>query len=113
MNLKKCKVKKFAVGASMPLAVLVLFLFAGCVAAKVTPAGQRVKIIENKPVGCKDLGQVYGSASTGVGYWNSEYARNQIRNRAASRGANIIALDSTTNTNERIALTGEAYRCPE
>jgi hypothetical protein len=79
---------------------------------ELTPEGEKVQITKGEPTGCNSLGDVYGTGNAGVASWNMEYARNELRNETAKKGGNVVSLDSGTNTNGRVDLVGQAYKCP-
>ena len=98
----------------MRILIIVVFgLLVGCSAAKLTPEGEKVRITKGEPSGCEVLGDVYGTGNAGVASWNMEYARNELRNETAKKGGNVVTLDSGTNTNGKVDLVGQAYKCPQ
>ncbi|WP_075182769.1 DUF4156 domain-containing protein [Pantoea sp. 1.19] len=105
---------------------LATLLLAGCSSHHtLTSAGQRVTFTDQKPAGqCQLLGEVTGSQSnwfTGAGGEGSSLrgAANDLRNRAAAMGGNVIygAVSPTENIWSSFApldskMTGLVYRCP-
>ena len=94
-----------------------IFLFAsilamsGCATLTLTPEGEKVRVTKGEPAGCQNLGDVYGKGN-GIPSSNMEYARTDIRNKAALKGANVLSLDSIATTDGVINLVGQAYKCP-
>ena len=97
----------------LQLVIVLSFILTGCSAAKLTPQGEAVRITKAEPTGCQNLGDVYGKGYAGVSSWNMEYARNDLRNQAALKGGNVVSIDTGTNTNGKIDLVGQAYKCPQ
>ena len=116
--------------------ITVVFLaavMAGCAAAPLIPGSERVRITNSEPgKECKFLGDVTGNQGNFfTGPWTSNEnletgARNDIKNKAAAMGGNIVAIltqragqtgsfgqygGSSQQTN--VAVSGNVYRCPE
>lgn len=101
-------------------------LLAGCSNTKeLDAAGQRVTFTDQQPASnCQLLGNVTGSQSnwlTGSGGEGSSLrgAANDLRNRAAEMGGNVIygATSPTQNIWSSFApldskMTGQVYKCP-
>ncbi len=63
------------------------------------------------PKECSEIGTLEGFWN-GDGYEDSANgAKTQLRNEAATRGANIVRLDNTNAAGTR--FTGAAFKCPE
>jgi hypothetical protein len=87
--------------------------------AKLDPAASRVELVTAKPNGCENLGDVSGIARVeGDDGEAAQEARNDIRNKAAAKGATHVELQ-TNNAEEKsgawatsiqVTLTG-AYHC--
>ncbi|AIX72378.1 MAG: DUF4156 domain-containing protein [Mixta calida] len=101
-------------------------LLAGCSTSKdLSAAGQRVTFTDQQPAQtCQLLGEITGSQSnwlSGAGGENSSLrgAANDLRNRAAEMGGNVIygATSPTQNIWSSFApldskMTGQVYKCP-
>ena len=103
------------------IAVLCSFLFtaalSGCATTlsnkgalvRVTSQSEAVKV-------CKYLGQVSSSSSwggfaaTGVGF---ESAMNELKNKAADMGANVLLTQVISNTMGGTKMIGDAYYCQD
>ena len=98
----------------------------GCAATQVMPEAQVVEIVNEKPNSdkCKFLGEIIGSQGnwlTGDFTSNEDLvvgARNELRNKAYSLGANIVYMQDMKNTNAWGSLgttnttaVGKAYKC--
>lgn len=110
------------------LAVIVaagVALLAGCSATPVTQQGARVEIRTDRPTNCKMLGEVVGSqGNVFSGDFTTdrallEGARNDLRNKAAALGANVVQVQSTLNSTHpysagavKSTLIGTAFSCP-
>lgn len=71
--------------------------------------GQGVKLIKSDPDNnCTEAGSVIGRGIT------DEFSKNSIRNEAASRGANLVRLE-TVKTGEGVGViySGTAFKCPQ
>jgi Domain of unknown function (DUF4156)/Short C-terminal domain len=96
------------------LAGFVTWASVACV-TELTGAGQQVRIGKQDPAdGCTELGTVYGS-STGGGYASTEdkmtSAENELRNRAAEKGANYVVMDAIGSGLPGMTISGRAFRC--
>ncbi|MGV3344514.1 DUF4156 domain-containing protein [Enterobacteriaceae bacterium LUAb1] len=104
----------------------IVLLLAGCSNHhKLSDAGQRVRFTDKQPSSqCQSLGQVTGIQSnwlTGTGVENSSLrgAANDLRNRAAAMGGNVIygAVSPSENFWSSFVpldskMTGQVYKCP-
>src|SRR5215471_3622041 len=96
----------------------------GCMAASLSDEGALVAVSRNPaPAGCAPAGYVTGEGGGTFGgeYISNDdligYAMNDLRNKAAERGANYIQQDppqlgSGRGTTTTVTITGTAYRCP-
>jgi hypothetical protein len=101
------------VRASVAVAVLLSLTASGCGRHALLPAGATVRA---SPTGaaaegfdegtCQHLGQVSGTGK------DFENASNDLRNKAAAKGANYVRRDPPT-AGASFAVTGDAYRCDE
>lgn len=88
--------------------------------AKLDPPASRVELVTVNPSGCENLGDVSGIARVeGDDGEAAQEARNDIRNKAAAKGATHVVLQ-TNNSEEKsgawatsiqVTLTGVAYQC--
>lgn len=114
------------------IALFVISL-AGCSANSVQSNATHVRVTNNEPGReCKFLGDITGSQGNFfTGGWTSNSnletgARNDLKNKAANMGGNVVALitqragqtggayggtGSSEQTN--VTLSGNVYRCPE
>ena len=111
--------------ASVTLAIMVGVL-AGCSATPVSQQGARVEITTERPNGCKMLGEVVGSqGNVFSGDFTTdralmEGARNDLRNKAAAIGANVVQMQNSLNATHpysagaiKSTLIGTAFVCPK
>ena len=113
--------------------VFLAAIVAGCAAVPIHPGAVGVRVTNSEPgKECKYLGDVTGSqGGSFAGPWTSNEnletgARNDIKNKAAARGGNVVSLltqragltgssgqygGSFQQTN--VTLTSNVYRCPE
>jgi hypothetical protein len=103
-------------------------LLAACAAIQLNPGAERVRLTNQEPQGCEYLGDVVGTqgnAMTG-GLTSNETlitgARNDIKNKAAAMGGNVVQILTSTagHTSGQNGggmssshLEGVAFRCPE
>ena len=82
---------------------LVALTLAGCAATSVTPQGAAVELVTARPAGCKVIGEVVGKQGnvfSGDFTTNENLmigARNDLRNRAAAMGGNVVHMQDTLN----------------
>ncbi len=91
----------------------------GCgVNPKPTPEGQAVKVVENKPANCKELGKL---DTTGY-HANKEEAKNILLNKVVSMGGNTVRIEEAMNfkyggmvigSNDYYGYVAYAYNCPK
>lgn len=112
------------VGVSF-LAVIAAAFVSGCAAIPTTPEGAKVELVNDKPTGnCKALGEVIGSQGnqfTGDVTSNENLmlgARNDLRNKAAAIGGNVVHVQNLSNTNAwgsagttNTTVVGQVYKC--
>lgn len=106
--------------------LLILFLgclLRGCASSELVdlnPAGQRVQIVKAEPDSekCKFIGDVYGQAKSKDVAEGQLNARNDLKNRAAALGANLVTIDTNAAANAMVwsgrnqfALNGRAFNC--
>ena len=98
----------------------------GCATAALSVAGQRVEVRQQmNQDGCENLGPVFGKGggSFGGSFISDEklmeYATNDLRNKAAAKGANVVVYSThqmAGATHEQgtttATMSGIAYRCP-
>ena len=110
----------------MLLGFSAMMLLAGCSSTnQLDAAGQQVKFTDDKPSShCQLLGQVEGSQST---WWSGNRddgsamrgAANDLRNKAAAMGGNVIYAATSPSQNILSSLApldstmaGQVYKCP-
>lgn len=106
-------------------ACIVAILLAGCSATPVTDAGAAVEIVTARPANCKLVGEVVGSqGNVFSGDYTSDKnlmigARNDLRNKAAAMGANVVQMQNTLNSTHpysagavKSTIVGTAFACP-
>lgn len=110
------------------VAILLPIVISGCAATALKPGAERVKLTNQEPKDCEYLGEIAGSQGNAIsGGWTSndnlaEGARNDLKNKAFEKGANVVHVltsrdgmsigqygGSKTSSN----MEGVAYRCPE
>jgi hypothetical protein len=96
----------------------------GCSTPALSPQASRVAVARTPPPSaCATVGYLVGEGGgTFGGAWISndqliEYAMNDLRNKAAERGADYVMSDppqlgSARGTTSTVTITGTAYRCP-
>jgi hypothetical protein len=110
-----------------PLTALLLAvappLLLGCSTPALTPEAAHVTVTRNAPPPtCTSVAYLVGEGGgTFGGAWISndaliDYAMNDLRNKAAERGANYVQSDppqlgSGKGTTTTVTITGTAYRC--
>jgi hypothetical protein len=109
-----CLVHVFAFGS---------ILLPSCSTPALSPGAARVTVTRNPaPTSCSTVAYLVGEGGgTFGGAWISndhliEYAMNDLRNKAAERGANYVQSDapqlgSGKGTTTTVTITGTAYRC--
>ena len=112
---------KFATSSAVLAIVLGV---AGCSSTKPTTQGAAVEIVTEKPVGCRLLGEVVGSQGNAFsGDFTSDKAlmigaRNDLRNKTAAMGGNMVQVQSTLNGTHPYSagaisstVVGNAFAC--
>lgn len=106
-------------------AAALVVLLAGCAATSVTPQGAQVELVTQRPANCRMLGEVVGSQGnvfSGDFTTNENLmlgARNDLRNKAAAMGANVVQIQDTLNSTHpysagavKTTMVGVAFACP-
>lgn len=108
MNRVKCIAAVFS--------ILFLTIFVSGCATTLTNKGAFVRVT-NQPEevkNCRYLGQITSSSSwggfaaTGLGF---ESAMNELKNKAAEMGADVLLTQVISNTMGGTRMIGDAYRC--
>jgi hypothetical protein len=100
-----------------------------CSTAELSGKGKDIEVVTQLDrKGCKNLGPVYGKGGGSFGgAWISdeklmEYASNDLRNKAAEKGANLVVaqphqMGQTSGqyggSTSTATVTGVAYNCPK
>ncbi|TXI91259.1 MAG: DUF4156 domain-containing protein [Burkholderiaceae bacterium] len=97
---------------------------AGCAAIQVTPQGAAVELVLDKPQACRFVGEAIGSQGnslTGDFTKDSDLlmgARNDLRNKAAAMGGNVVHVQNTHNSSAfgslgttNSSVIGNVYFC--
>ena len=97
------------------LASVATVVMYGCGPLELTSAGSKVRITRDSVTTCELFGDVIGSgrglnARSTVGIKD---ARTDIKNEAGEMGANVVVLETDTQTGPNVNLSGQAYKCPE
>ncbi len=99
------------------------FSLASCAsttAVKLNPAAESVQIIKSEPdpVKCRFIKDVYGQAKSKDVAEGQLNARNDLKNKAAALGANLVTIDTNAAANamdwtgrNQFALNGRAFSC--
>lgn len=116
------KINRFLVVTASAAAV---GLLAACSATPVTSEGAAVEIVTERPGNCQTLGEVTGSqGNVFSGDFTSdqtlmEGARNDLRNKAAAMGGNVVQLQGSHNSTHpysagaiKSTLIGVVFACP-
>ena len=106
------------------VAALLPILLIACSAVAPTRQGQTIELVTEKPSNCKQLGDAVGSQGN---WFTGDYtsnenlllgARNDLRNKAAEMGGNVVWVQNTANTNAyrssgttNTTVLGVVYRC--
>lgn len=109
---------------SVIVSIVSAMLVAGCATAALSPAGAKVAAGRTAPPpDCQPVGYLTGKGGGAFGgSWVSnedliEYALNDLRNKAADKGATYVhhdppQLGSSEGTTTSVTITGTAYKCP-
>jgi len=82
------------------------FLLSGC-ATELTAGGKAVPTyLADPPANCVEVGFIEFADS------RETWARNHVRNEAATRGANYLRMESTRVAGNLVTVSGTAFRCP-
>lgn len=111
--------------ATSPIAAVAVLALAACSAVPVSQGGAAVELVSTRPSGCKALGEVVGrqgNVFSGDFTSNEDLmvgARNDLRNKAAAMGGNVVAMQNTVNAthpystgNVSTTIVGNVYACP-
>ncbi len=106
-------------------ALAVAIVLSGCAATPATQQGSAVEIVTQKPIGCRLVGEAIGSqGNVFSGDFTTDQnllvgARNDLRNKAAALGGNVVQVQDTLNSthpNSRGAVkstvVGSVFACP-
>lgn len=113
----------------LTLTLMSALFVTGCASVELTPAGHAVQVVENVSDDCESLGMVFGEGGSswkgGAYYKNSsllEYAQNDLKNKAAAKGATHIVVKTSNfghvngqygGTVTGANLSASSYRCTE
>ncbi len=99
-------------------------ILAGCATAPATQQGAAVELVTERPKNCKFVGEVTGShGNVFAGDFISDErliqgARNDLRNKAAAMGANVVQVQNTINSKHpysagivKSTVVGGAFQC--
>lgn len=114
---------KFNVKTAVAFASAIVL--AGCAATTATPQGASVEITTERPNNCRAVGEVVGSqGNVFSGDFTSDEklmqgARNDLRNKAAAMGANVVQIQNVQNSRHpysagtvKSTVIGVAFTCP-
>lgn len=96
---------------------LALVVLTGCATARLTPAGESVRVTANPEAvrGCELLGEVSGEDRVNGGMLGQgaaeENALVRLRNAAAELGADVVLMVMGTTNMSGSSQRGEAYSC--
>jgi hypothetical protein len=87
------------------------------------PGAEKVRLTNQEPKGCEYLGEIAGSQGNSfTAQWTdsdnlAEGARNNLKNKAYEKGANVVHVlasrDGTTSGSKtNSSMEGVAYKCP-
>lgn len=105
----------------VPLLLALVLLLASCSVVQLKEEARHVEFAESpaEMASCEYLGQVTGSE----GHWYSylflsnrtlvQSALDDLRNRAAEKGANNVFIGWPHDFTTSVTMYGLAYRCPE
>lgn len=109
---------------STVLSLVFAMAAAGCTVAALSPEGAKVAAGRNPaPTDCQPVGYLTGKGGGAFGgaYVSNEdlieYAMNDLRNKAAEKGATYVQHDppqlgNADGTTTSVTITGTAYKCP-
>ncbi len=109
--------KKHKKLASFHCTLFFLFFLSGC-GTMLSKHGELVKTTNNygNAMDCKYLGQVIASSSlAGYGFEKKALASamNELRNKAARLGADLMVVQNVVNGTIYTEMTGDAYLCDD
>lgn len=93
------------------LLAAVLIVVSACGSLPLTEGGKNVKVQKSDAEpSCKEIGTVTGSADCTLRGIEKcvEVAKNDLRNKAAEKGANFVRLEQVNGSFH----SGTAYKCP-
>jgi len=113
------------------LLALAVVASSGCSATHIRSGAEKVRVTNIEPTGCQYLGDITGNQGNWLtgGYTSNENletgARNDLKNKAAKMGGNVVALlaqragqtgsafhGSGQNSQTNVTFSGNVYRCP-
>lgn len=107
------------------LPIAAALALAGCAATYATQEGASVELVTARPTGCKALGEVVGKqGNVFSGDFTSNEnlmvgARNDLRNKAAAMGGNVVHVQNTLNATHPYSsgavsttMVGTVFACP-
>lgn len=117
-------------GAFMKTSLVPAFLSAvilsGCAATQTSLQGASVELTSEKPQGCRLIGEAVGSQGNA---WTGDFtkdsnllqgARNDLRNRAAAKGGNVVHVQAANNSSAfgsmgttNSTVIGNVYFCSQ
>jgi Domain of unknown function (DUF4156) len=108
--------KKIKLNTSINLFLVFVVIFCSGCATTLSNKGALVRVTNQSEEvqNCKHLGQITSSSSwggfaaTGVGF---ESAMNELKNKAAAMGANVLLTQLISNTMGGTRMIGDAYYC--
>ena len=96
----------------------------GCAATQVTQPGSAVEVVTQKPSGCRSLGEAVGSqGNVFSGDFTTDQnllvgARNDLRNKAAALGGNVVQVQDTLHSTHpyssgavKSTVVGSVFAC--
>lgn len=100
-------------------------VLSGCAATQTTQQGAAVEIVTQKPTGCRLIGEAIGSqGNVFSGDFTTDQnlligARNDLRNKAAAMGGNVVQVQDTLNSTHpysagavKSTVVGSVFACP-
>lgn len=108
------RIRPIAVILKSAAALFVGVAAPACVAPALSASGATVQLTKGEPAGCQELGDV--SATGGGGNFTSAdhkltVARNQLREKTAAMGGNVVVMDVVTASWGETTIGGRAFRC--
>ncbi len=88
--------------------IVIMFIFVGC--ASLTEAGKGVRVLKEAPKNCKELGDL--SSGTFASKPSQTDVKNDLRNKTAEMGGNLLVLDSINSVfRGGYSGSGRAFKC--